>query len=98
MGYWTDVANTGEEIVWGDTPADAVDELIDFLAGKTTTALEPASRDNFVQAVAETVTPIFQRDLGRKPTMSEVLYGISFAGEPELLPLASSEPELVSAS
>lgn len=98
MGYWTDVAKTGEEIVWGDAPADAVDELIDFISHRTDAVFSPASRDNLVQAVAETVTPIFQHDLGRKPTMSEVLYGISFAGEPELLPLASIEPELVSAS
>lgn len=97
MGYWTDVTKTGEEIVWGDPPADAVDALIDFVSHRTDAVFSPASRDNLVQAVAETVTPIFQRDLGRKPTMSEVLYGISFAGEPELLPLASIEPELVSA-
>lgn len=98
MGYWADTAKTGEEIVWGDPPADAVDELIDFIANRTDTVFEPASRDSLIQAVAETVTPIFKRDLGRKPTMSEILYGISFAGEPELLPSATSEPEPVSAS
>lgn len=98
MGYWTDTAKTGEEIVWGDPPADAVDELIDFISNRTDSVFSPASRDNLVRAVAETVTPIFQNDLGRKPTMVEILYGISFAGEPELLPIASIEPEPVSAS
>lgn len=86
MGYWTDVTKTGDEIAWGDAPADAVDELIDFIANRTNTVFEPASRDKLVESVAEAVTPIFVRDLGRKPTMAEILYGISFSGEPELIP------------
>lgn len=86
MGYWTDVTKTGEEIAWGDAPADAVDELIDFLANKTADVYEPASRDKLIDAVTMTVTPIFERDLGRRPTTSEILYGISFSGEPELIP------------
>lgn len=86
MGYWTDVTKTGEEIAWGDAPADAVDELIDFIANKTDDVFAPASRDKLIEAVSVAVTPIFERDLGRKPTTSEILYGISFSGEPELVP------------
>lgn len=79
MGYWYDTTKTGEEIVWGDQPADAVDELFAEIKAEHGDLLD-ASIGNLMEKVTKTVTPIFQADIGRKPTPAEVTYGMSFSG------------------
>lgn len=79
MGYWYDTTKTGEEIVWGDQPADAVDELFAEIKAEHGDLLD-ASIGNLMEKVTKTVTPIFQADIGRKPTAAEVTYGMSFSG------------------
>ena len=98
MGYWNTSATgesfasgtnpDGSEMLWGDSPADAIDSGIDRLIarlnielGRPPTVAEidavKAAAPEMVAAIAEAIV-VFCDDLGRQPTDGEIKAGLAF--------------------
>jgi hypothetical protein len=101
MGYWAtslqgdslqvfgDLNPDGSEMVWGDSPADALSAGMSQLIQRMQRNLGRAPTINEIDAVKTTAaemveaiteaTEIFTADIGRPPTSGEITAGLAFA-------------------
>lgn len=79
MGYWNDTTKTGEQVTWGDEPADGVDEAIQWVKDNHPEQLQDPLNTGLLETTGYIASLFFRRDLGREPTQAEISYGLQFS-------------------
>lgn len=84
MAYWTDTTTKGETVTWGDEPADAVDEAIQWVRENYPQDLNDPEHKRLHETTEYVAGLFFRRDLGREPSKAEISYGLQFSLAPYL--------------